>query len=167
VKANNLPLRKVPSDMGEMGRANQLAAASRRIFAKAACKLDYCRSEGLPHGLSRLDSLLTQITSALGIAGLHKYLPYRIWFQRELAAYVDAILKDAQVRRSSLWDSSFVERMASDHATGHKNYVREIDAVLTLDAVERLLFRDLPRDATLNHQRPASITGVCNTRAKH
>jgi asparagine synthase (glutamine-hydrolysing) len=134
--------------MGEMGEASRLAVAFRRIFAKAACKLDYLSSAGLPHGLSRLDSLLTQISSALEIAGLHKYLPYRIWFQRELAAYVDGILKDAQVRGSLLWDSRFLEHLASDHASGRRNYVREIDAVLTLGAVERLLFRDLPRGAT-------------------
>jgi asparagine synthase (glutamine-hydrolysing) len=149
VKANNPSLSKIPTDMGGMGEANRLAAASRRIFFKTICKVDYLRTEGLPHGLSRLDSLFTQLSSALGIAGLHKYLHYRIWFQRELAAYVDEILKDARVRHSSLWDSRFLEHMASDHATGHKNYVREIDAVLTLEAVERLLFRDLPREATL------------------
>src|SRR6266550_6351242 len=165
IKNNRLSLSKIPTDMGGMGEANPLAAASRRIFAKAVCKLDYLRNEGLPHGLSRLDSLLTQLSSALGIAGLHKYLPYRIWFQRELAAYVDGILKDAHVRRSSLWDSRFLEHMASDHATGHKNYVREIDAVLTLDAVERLLFRDLPCEATLGPLSAASVTDVRNSRA--
>ena len=36
--------------------------------------------------------------------------------------------------------------MASEHSRGHGNYVHEIDAVLTLEAVEKLLFRDLPRD---------------------
>jgi asparagine synthase (glutamine-hydrolysing) len=155
VKNNRPRLSKIPTDMGEMGEANRLAVASRRLFSKAICKLDYLRSEGLPHGLSRLDFLFTQISLALGIAGLHKYLPYRIWFQRELAAYVDGILKDAQIRHSSLWNPRFLERMASDHATGHKNYVREIDAVLTLDAVERLLFRDLPRGATLKPSTPS------------
>src|SRR5438477_1711816 len=155
VKANNPALSEIPTDMGGIGEANRLAGASRRLFSKAVCKLDYLRNEGLPRGLSRLDSLFTQISSALGIAGLHKYLPYRIWFQRELAAYVDEILKDAQVRRSSLWDSRFIEHMASDHATGHKNYIREIDAVLTLDAVERLLFRELPREATLKTSTPS------------
>jgi asparagine synthase (glutamine-hydrolysing) len=149
IKENNPSLSKVPTDMGGMGEANRLAAASRRIFSTAVCKLDYLRQQGLPHGLSRLNPLYTQLSSAFGIAGLHKYLAYRIWFQRELAAYVDGILKDAQVRGSSLWNSRFLGRMASDHATGYKNYVREIDAVLTLDAVERLLFRDLPREATL------------------
>jgi asparagine synthase (glutamine-hydrolysing) len=147
VRANDSSLSKVPTDMGEMGEANRLAVASSRIFAKVVCKLDYFRSEGLPHGLSRLESLFTQISSALGIAGLHKYLPYRIWFQRELTAYVDGILKDAQVCNSSLWNSRFLEHMASDHASGHKNYVREIDAVVTLDTIERLLFRDLATGA--------------------
>jgi asparagine synthase (glutamine-hydrolysing) len=146
VKANNPSLSKIPTDMGGMGDANRLAAASRHIFSKAICKVDYLRTEGLPHGLSRLDSLSTQLSSAFRIAGLHKYLSYRIWFQRELAAYVDGVLKDVQARSSPFWNSGFLEHMASDHATGRKNYVREIDAVLTLEAVERLLFRDLPRD---------------------
>jgi asparagine synthase (glutamine-hydrolysing) len=148
VKANNPSLSKVPTDMGEMGEASRLAVASRRIFAKVVCKLDYLCSEGLPHRLSRLDSLLIRMSSALGIGGLHKYLSYRIWFRRELAGYVDGILKDPQIRHSSLWNSRFLEHMASDHASGRRNYVREIDAVLTLGAVERLLFRDLPRGAT-------------------
>jgi asparagine synthase (glutamine-hydrolysing) len=167
VKANNPSLSKIPTDMGGMGTANRLAAASRRLFSKTVCKLDYLRNEGLPPALSRLDSLFTQVSSALGIAGLHKYLSYRIWFQRELVACVDGILRDAQVGHSSLWNSCFLKHMASDHATGHKNYLREIDAVLTLDAVERLLFRDLPREAALNHQCPAGVTDVRNNRAKH
>jgi asparagine synthase (glutamine-hydrolysing) len=144
-KINSPRLSEIPTDMGEMGAANGLAA-SRRIFSKAVCKLDYLRNEGLPHGLSRFDFLFTHLSSALGLAGLHKYLPYRIWFQRELAAYVDGILNHAQVCRSELWDSRFLEHIASDHASGRKNYVREIDAVLTLTAVERLFFRDLPRE---------------------
>ena len=36
--------------------------------------------------------------------------------------------------------------MAGDHIAGRENYSLEINAVLTLEAVERLLFRELPRD---------------------
>jgi asparagine synthase (glutamine-hydrolysing) len=145
IRSRRPRLSEIPTDMGQLGDAIRLASVSRRFLSKAVCKLDYLYTEGLPPSLSRLDSLFTQLSSSLGIAGLHKYLPYRNWFQRELAAYVDAVLKDAQVRRSRLWDSHFLDQMVSDHATGHKNYVREIDAVLTLEGVERLLFRDLPR----------------------
>jgi hypothetical protein len=131
-----------------MGDANRLARASTRIFSKGVCKIDYLRTEGLPHPLSRLNSLFTQLSSALRIAGLHKYLSYRIWFQRELADYVDRVLKDVQVRHQSFWDSRFLEHMASEHRAGRKNYVRAIDVVVTLEAIERLFFRDLPYDPT-------------------
>src|SRR5438046_2788216 len=73
VKANNPSLSKIPTDMGGMGEANRLATAPKRIFFRTICKVDYLRTEGLPHGLSRLDSLFTQLSSALRIAGLHKY----------------------------------------------------------------------------------------------
>jgi asparagine synthase (glutamine-hydrolysing) len=141
VKANNPSLSKIPTDMGEMGEANRLATASRRIFAKAACKLDYFRSEGLPHGLSRFESLLTQISSAWGIAGLHKYLPYRIWFQRELGEYVKDAISNVRTQQAPFWNRRFLEKMATDHIKGRNNYVFEINAVLTLEAVERLLLR--------------------------
>src|SRR5262249_37653257 len=146
IKANNPSLSKIPTDMGGMGEANWLAATSRRIFSKTVCKVDYLRNEGLPRRLSRFNSLLTKQSSAFRIAGLHKYLHYRIWFQQELADYVDRVTKDVQLQHQSFWDSRFVEQMASEHATGRKNFVREIDAVVTLEAVERLLFRDLGRD---------------------
>jgi hypothetical protein len=36
--------------------------------------------------------------------------------------------------------------MVVDHACGHRNYALEINAVLSLEAVERLLVRGLPHD---------------------
>lgn len=156
IRANNPSLSKIPTDMGGMGEANWLAATSRRIFSKTVCKVDYLRNEGLPRRLSRFNSLLTELSSAFRIAGLHKYLHYRIWFQRELADYVDRVIKDVQVRHQSFWDSRFVEQMASEHTTGRQNYTREIDVVVTLEAVERLLFRDLPRDPTWQRDMTAT-----------
>jgi asparagine synthase (glutamine-hydrolysing) len=142
VKNNSPRLSKIPTDMGEMGEANRLAAASRRIFAKAVCKLDYYNSEGLPDFLSALDPVLRRVSSGLGILGLHKYLPYRHWFRRELAGYLNDVLEDVRTRQSPLWNSDFLDHLASDHIAGRKNYVREINAVLTLHAVERLLIQN-------------------------
>jgi asparagine synthase (glutamine-hydrolysing) len=144
VKVNNLLLSKLPTDMGELGEANRVTVASRRILAKVACKLDYFRSEGLPHGLSRLDPLLTQISSVLGIAGLHKYLPYRSWFQRELADYVKSVVSDARAQHALFFNLDFLEYMVREHICGRKNYTLELNAVLTLEAVERLLLREHP-----------------------
>jgi hypothetical protein len=40
-------------------------------------------------------------------------------------------------------------RIASDHASGRRNCLREIHAVLALDAVERTLFRQGVTDQSL------------------
>jgi asparagine synthase (glutamine-hydrolysing) len=152
VKVNNLSLSKLPTDMGELGEANRVTVALRRIFAKVACKLDYFRSEGLPHGLSKLDPLLTQISSVFGIAGLHKYLPYRGWFQRELADYVKSVVSDARAQHTVFFNLDFLEYMVREHIRGRKNYTLELNAVLTLEAVERLLLREHPdRQVRSNH----------------
>jgi asparagine synthase (glutamine-hydrolysing) len=142
VKNNSPLLSKIPTDMGEMGEANGLTSAARRIFAKVVCKIDYYNSEGLPDFLSALDPVLRRVSSGLGILGLHKYLPYRHWFRRELAGYLNDVLEDVRSRQSPIWNSDFVDHLASDHIAGRKNYVREINVVLTLHAVERLLIQN-------------------------
>jgi asparagine synthase (glutamine-hydrolysing) len=159
VKDNNTMLSKIPTDKGEKGEIHGLDAASRRILSKAAFKLDYFNNEGLPHRLSRFDSLFRRLNSSLGILGLHKFLHYRSWFQRELAAYVNEILTDARTQQSRLWNPVFLEYIAREHTAGRKNYVLEIDAVLTLEAVERLLFGGFPRELTLSDVRdPIAVT---------
>jgi asparagine synthase (glutamine-hydrolysing) len=145
IKDNSTTLSKIPTDMGELGRNRGLAAASRRIFSKVTFKLDYLYNVGLPHGLSRLDPLFRQLNAGVGILGLHKFLHYRSWFQRELAPYVSEILAEARTRRSPFWNSAFLESIAREDRTGRRNYVLEIDAIFTLEAIERLLFRELPR----------------------
>jgi asparagine synthase (glutamine-hydrolysing) len=108
-------------------------------------KLDYVNNEGLPHKLSPLEPALLQLASAARFIGHHKYLHYRSWFRQELAAYLKNVLTEVQTRHNLFWNTNLLERMAADHCSGCKNYVQEINAVLTLEAVGRLLFRDLPR----------------------
>ena len=146
VESNNQALSRIPTDMGVVANADGLGRASRRILSKAVCKLDYLYAEGLPGRLSSLDRLFDLLDSGAQIFGWHKFLHYRRWFGRELANYIAGALREAQTRRSPFWDSSFLETLAHDHINGRRNYVHEIDAVLTLEAVERLLFRGVPRE---------------------
>ena len=73
--------------------------------------------------------------------GSHKWLPYRLWFQNELAEYVRDTLTHPATVRLPFWNQRVLPRMANDHVSGKRNYVREINAVLTLAAVDRLLLR--------------------------
>ena len=140
VKNNNPALSEIPTDRGYGWETRGLTYAARRLFCEATFKLDYIYSEGLPHLFTPLDTLIGRL-SGVGVLGLHKYLPYRRWFRRELAPYVREILTDAKTRQMPYWNSDFLQRMATEHISGRKNYVREINAVLTLEAVERLILR--------------------------
>jgi asparagine synthase (glutamine-hydrolysing) len=142
IKANSAVLSEIPTDRGFAGDNSGLGFLLRRFFAEATFKIDYYNSEGLPHFLSPLDTMLRRISSGLGISGLHKYLPYRHWFRRELAGYLIDVFKDVRTRQSSFWNADFVNHMASEHIAGRKNYVHEINAVLTLQAVERLFIQN-------------------------
>lgn len=145
IKDNNAGLGNIPTDMGLGGRSSGLGRALRRVYSKATFKFDYVNNEGLPQWLSSLDPFFRRVGSATGILGLHKYLHYRSWFLSELSDYLRDSLARIRDCETPFWNSAFIERMASEHIAGRKNYVTEINAVLTLEAVERLLFRNLPR----------------------
>jgi len=131
--------------MGYLGQTSGLLAVLGRLVSKVTFKLDYVSNEGLPHKLSPLEPALRRLASAGRLIGHHKYLHYREWFREDLASYVKNVLTDGQARQNPFWNASLLNRMAADHISGRKNYVQEISAVLTLEAVERLLFRDLRR----------------------
>jgi asparagine synthase (glutamine-hydrolysing) len=155
IRNSNPALSNIPADLGQMGGTNQLAAALKRLFCRATFKIDYLNNEGFPHWLLPLDPLLKNFASGLGILGLHKYLHYRRWFRRELSGYLSDVLTRVRTWGSPFWNSGFVAHMVAEHIQGRKNYVMEINAVLTLEAIERLLFRDMAR-ATRDLECPHS-----------
>jgi hypothetical protein len=110
--------------------------------------------------LVRLDPLFGQFYSALRLYGQHRYLPYRRWFRTQLATHIQQVLTDTRVRQSGFWNPGFTERLAWEHITGRKNYLREINAVLTLEAIERLLIRNqskaVERQSDLNNCEASS-----------
>jgi len=144
IKANNTLLNEIPTDRGRSANSAALVARLRRFYCEATFKLDYLNNDGWPHWLSPFDPVFKRLTASLKILGLHKYLHYRSWFRREFAEYVKSVVTDARTRCSPLWNSAFLECMAQEHIDGRRNYVSEINAVLTLEAVDRLLFRGTP-----------------------
>jgi asparagine synthase (glutamine-hydrolysing) len=144
VKNNSQSLSEIPTDMGYLGKASGLPAWWGRVYSRLTFKLDYLNNEGWPHRLSVIEPLLGRFAARANIVGLHKHLHYRSWFRHELAQYVNNILTDPRIRNMPFWDSRFVRQIGVDHTCGRENYAPEINAVLTLEAVERLLFRGLP-----------------------
>jgi asparagine synthase (glutamine-hydrolysing) len=131
VRHHHPALGRLPTDR-QYGRAV-------RVLAETTFKLDYLSNEGFPHWLSRLDPLLDRLHASRTVLGHHKFLRYRRWFRTSLATYLRDRL--AAAKESSIWNRNMLDRAAADHIDGRQNYVQEIDAVLTLEAVDRLLIR--------------------------
>jgi hypothetical protein len=114
---------------------------SRRFFSRLTFKLDYFYNEGLPDHLGLIDPVLRFLCSTSSVLGQHKHLHYRNWFRRELAGYVKDVVTDPQTKRMPFWESEFLEVLAAEHVQGRRNYVNEINIVLTLSAIDRLLLK--------------------------
>jgi len=133
-------LGSIPTDRGLVTGGHGLAHLLRRLWSDVTFKLDYLHTEGLPRSLSAADPLIACL-SKVGVLGLHKYLPFRHWFRQELAGHVRDVLTDPATLRLPYWNRDRLGSIATDHISGRRNYVREINAVLTLEAVDRLLLR--------------------------
>jgi len=138
VRESNPPLGRIPTDRGDLTPSATLHSVVRRIIGNVGFKLDYLSSEGLPPWLSRIDPILDRLYP-LGMLGHHKYLRYRRWLRLELAEYMREGL--IQARQNPLWDRRRLDRIADEHVLGSRNYVHEINSILTLEAVDRLLIR--------------------------
>lgn len=146
VSVNNPSLSEIPTDRGFANKNSGLGFLSRRLLAEVTFKLDYYNNEGFPQVLASVEPILKYASSRLGLVGTHKFLHYRSWFQNEFASYVRETTSIARQRLGNLFDPGFLETMAGAHIDNNRNYSLEINAVLTLEAVDRLLLRSLPRD---------------------
>ena len=113
----------------------------RRIARKISFKMDYWDKEGLPPKLAVLDAC-QPLFERSGFLGQHKFLPYRRWFKNELLEVVDRATKRAASGHQPWWNPTVVTRIATDHASGRANRLREINTILTLDTIERLLINN-------------------------
>ena len=143
VKACSPALDRIPTDRGFISDRKGPDILARRIFAEVTFKLDYHSNAGLPRRLGVLDPIYKPIVFGLGIAGLHKFLKYSTWFQKDLAGYVRE--GAARAKNSQFLDPSFLGQIADLHISGRTNYSNELNFILTLEAIERKLMRELPK----------------------
>jgi asparagine synthase (glutamine-hydrolysing) len=137
VRSAHPRLGAIPTDRAVVAGGSGLGYTLKRVMAELTFKLDYMHKEAPPKALV---SFLGALDKG-GFLGLHKWLPYRLWFRNELARHVSETLGDPSTLRLPFLNQHFLPLMARDHINGTSNYVREINAALTLAAVDRLLLR--------------------------
>jgi asparagine synthase (glutamine-hydrolysing) len=141
VSASNPNLAAIPTDKWIGGNASPPRRTFNRFVSELTFKLDYFYNEGMPHSLSWLSPVLDSLKAKTKIFGQHKYLHYRSWFRKELAEYMRERVRNAESSGMSFCNVEFLRKISREHIAGTKNYIREINAVLTLEGVERLLLQ--------------------------
>jgi hypothetical protein len=143
-----------------------LASLARSLCGTLTFKLDYWYHEETPPWLI-LDSYLSRLPARYWPLGFHRYLSYRRWFRRPLADYLRDQLAGIRVRQNPLWNQAFLRNLAMDQVLHGPNRVREINLVLTMDAVERLLLRQwIDETPTPPVQMPASLDPLPHARVR-
>jgi asparagine synthase (glutamine-hydrolysing) len=150
IRSASPALAAIPSDRGLCGRAGPVSLG-RRLFCEATFRLDYLYSYGLPHRASRLDRVIGRL-SRIGLLGLHKFLPYRAWFRRELAPYLADVLGESCTRQMPYWNGRMLPSIVADHVSGRRNYTNELHAIVTLEAVQRTLIRGFGHDELVGRE---------------
>jgi len=145
IKACSPALDRISTDRGFISDRWDPEVFIHRALAELTFKLDYYSDAGLPRRLRLLNPVFKPVVGALGIAGLHKFLKYGTWLRGALAPYLVRKIAAAQVMTGGFWDAGALGQMARAHVSGGRDFPAEINAVLTLESVQRQLFRDLPR----------------------
>lgn len=135
-------LANILTDRGDSIGSSSMSGVIKRLISITTFKLDYYLNEGMPNGFGILDELISLIDFKNIIFGSHKYLFYRKWFRQELFSYVYDRINEACLSSNPIWNIHFLKKMAHRHRSGYRNYVQEINAVLTIEAIERLFLNE-------------------------
>jgi asparagine synthase (glutamine-hydrolysing) len=146
VKKNDRALDAIPTDRGVLSDRTGGFYSLRHAFEEFACKLDYHSDAGLPRKLTSLNPVFRPVVTALGFAGRHKFLKYSTWLRGPLAPLLRERLTAATTTGGGCLAAAFISQLAQSHISGRNNLAAEINAVLTLESIERQLLRGWPRD---------------------
>lgn len=153
IQAHDATLAALATDRGVSSRPSRW----RRLVCDITFTLDYWHKEGLPDALMPLDKPLASL-ERVGLLGWHKFLAYRLWFRRELAAHAAEVIGDARTRRMPFWNAQALASIVPEHVAGRRNRLRDIHAVLTLEAVQRTLFDASAWPDAVDAPAPAAAT---------
>lgn len=157
VHQNDSAMGSIPTDRGLAWGAGRVTQTWRRAYCALTFKLDYWRTEGLPDALTPLAGAFGPL-ERLGCLGLHKFLAYRLWFQGPLADCAAEVIDDSRTRSLPFWNARELDTIIPDHRAGRRSRLRDIHAVLTLEAVHRNLIDDAAHAASATFAAEGELT---------
>jgi asparagine synthase (glutamine-hydrolysing) len=139
----NPKLRKIMTDRGTAGNSNHFLSKCFQLLCYSLLKAEYIYLYQLPRWLVKLDYVLANMHLERLILGRYQFAHYRIWFRNELSDYVREILLDRRTLERSYLYKQFLEQMINSHLKGDRNYTNEINKIITVELIYRLLTENI------------------------
>jgi len=139
----------IPTDRGGLGKGIRLEKWIRQMYHETLFKGEYWSSHGMPQWVARLIHYAPMLSPEGLMLGRHKFQHYTRWLRVELSEYVrDVMRSSAHLPR--YFDKRNLEVMVNGHLEGRRNYLDEIDKILTIILSAELFFGacgDIPDSA--------------------
>jgi asparagine synthase (glutamine-hydrolysing) len=134
----NPRLATIPTDMGHLGPST-LSATARRLYRYAQFKAEWYYGMGMPQWFARFEPALPLGLVEPFFLGSHKITHFRQWFKNQLSDFVQGMLSDPATKTRPYLDASGFRALVAAHDNRRRNVLNEIDKVVTLELVHRLL----------------------------
>jgi hypothetical protein len=140
IRECNPKLSAIISDRGYGEQTNPIVSKLMELYYYALFKADYTYLFTLPHSLTRMDSWCLALNGGKPLIGAsQKFEYYRIWYHRDVSAYVKEVLLDARTKTRPYFDHRYLEMVVRTHTNGTRNYMGEITKAMSLELTCRLL----------------------------
>jgi asparagine synthase (glutamine-hydrolysing) len=132
-------LAAIETDMGYGGATPAPLAAIKRLHRYALFKAEWYYNMGMPQWVAPLDGtpLLTMWEPLF--LGWHKIDHYRLWFRDRFKNYLAGVLTDDKSRARPYLNRRGYEGVVREHVQGGRNSLNEVNKVVTLELIHRLL----------------------------
>jgi asparagine synthase (glutamine-hydrolysing) len=130
----------IPTDRGLLGRGGRPSEVARRFVREALFKAEYWTGHGAPHTVAALTHHRPGLWVEQWFRGRHKFAHPRAWFRGALGEYArEALLGDGGTGLGAHFDMARVRQRLDEHMAGKRNYLTELDQLLTIALTYRLL----------------------------
>ena len=139
IAGGNPALGQIPTDRGVSYQSNSTLTKIRRPWQQFLTKAEYAFDYGMPQWLARIDRLLSPLLLERLFLGRQKFCHFRTWYRHQLARYIKEMLLDPRTLSRPYLNGRRLESMVSAHLNGNGNFTVEIQQILSMELMHRLL----------------------------
>jgi asparagine synthase (glutamine-hydrolysing) len=134
-------LLEIPSDRGHLKKKSKIQTWGRRLYCEALFKGEYWSSHGMPDWISSLGRGRLKTIMEKTFLGHFKFHHFLLWSRGRLQGPIREVIDQGTKELKEIVNKEPVEKILADHFAGKRNYLREIDQLLTLSVIQQRLLK--------------------------